>query len=363
MAQTLQYHRNNPDLIDKFLFAMDESGNGQPQASKHELWDLLTVCVHSDFIPHIILDGIDECADGEEFVLDLFRSLQQTPSQNIQRKLRPKIYKLSPTKVALFSRPHLLRLSRLFGDNQLAVENRAFGDIIRFLTRKIRYLRDKKLLPASLDVDETTLRLAQRADGMFLWARLMINYLSSPALNASKRLQQINHAVKPEGLDAMCDRIIDMLLLQNPDERKLVRWIFMWLALSMQQLSAKELHATLQTMDPDGDPDIIDYEDFDNAVITMCSSLVERVGRNGIPGGKKSPKASDVQDSYRLIHLSAKEYLVSLSSKSARRLMGSPEELSLQASRSCLCYLSYHMPRTVAAAQNSQNPLSTKTVK
>ncbi|KAI0517883.1 hypothetical protein F5B22DRAFT_645589 [Xylaria bambusicola] len=375
LTQTLKHHRSNEDLIDKFLFAMDELGSGQPNASENELWDLFKICANAGFIDNIVLDAIDECIQGEKLVSKLLRTLA-FPSTLLMSLENYRYGRSGPTqkaslnrlhgpapapKVVLFSRPHLTSLSELFPDKQLAIKHRTSGDIDVFLTRKIKSLRDKKLLPATIDVPQTVFRLAHRADGMFLWARLMIQYISSPVFSQNKRLKEIERIVKPEKLDDMYDRIIQLILLQDPESRKFVQWILMWLASSKRELSAKELYETLKTMGgPEDDPsDLIEYNEFGNAIVTMCSSLVERVDGHI---EEFETDSSDFHVSYRLIHLSAKEYLISFSSDRLQQLMGSEEQLCLTISRSCLLYLSKHMPRNTANSENSRVPLSAERV-
>ncbi|KAJ3563037.1 hypothetical protein NPX13_g8340 [Xylaria arbuscula] len=337
LAQTLKHHRNNEGLIDKFLFAMDEAGSGQPTASENELWDLLRICTTGGFIDHIVLDAIDECVQGENLISRLFEALGSIPDPFPSHSREENT--AAPTQVALFSRPHITYLSESLPDTQLAIKHRASRDIDVFLTRSVQSMRSRKLLPATLDVSQTVSRLATRA---------------------MRRLREMDRIVKPEKLDDMYDRIIELILLQNPEARKFVQWMLMWLVSSKRELSEGELYETLKTMDdPDYDlSDLIEYEDFSNAIVTMCSSLVERVDSH-IPKDDATAD-SEIRVSYRLIHLSAKEYLESFSSDRIRQLMGSEEQLHLTISRSCLLYLTKYMPRNTASSENSKIPLLTE---
>jgi hypothetical protein len=55
-------------------------------------------------------------------------------------------------------------------------------DIRLYLSRRLGDLLQKKL-PPGCDKEQILVHLLDSPNGMFLWARLMMDYLDSPALN------------------------------------------------------------------------------------------------------------------------------------------------------------------------------------
>jgi len=112
---------------------------------------------------------------------------------------------------------------------RLPVDTSALSvDIGCYLSRCPASLIDDDLLLPT-EIPNLVDHLIRGADGMFLWAKLMVNYLNSPALTPAKRLETIQHVIFPEGLEKMYDRILVFIGKQGKTERNLARNIFAWL--------------------------------------------------------------------------------------------------------------------------------------
>lgn len=137
----------------------------------------------------LVLDGIDECTDVEFLVESLTDKLQG-----------------SCVSLLIFSRPNVNSLyTAPWSQNTLDMNRLASNDNRLYLTRYLRRHVTNDVLPESLDMTACLDRLVPRADGMFLWARLMMTYLESPALIRRQRMQALTEISLPEGLIGMYD--------------------------------------------------------------------------------------------------------------------------------------------------------------
>src|SRR4051794_12715863 len=103
-------------------------------------------------------------------------------------------------QMALFSRLTVTSLPKMVpGLTRLSIGKLNHMDIQLYLTNKLAMLVKNELLPPGSNDKDTIDRLALKADGMFLWARLMTCYLRSPALSLSQRRDAITEIGLPEG--------------------------------------------------------------------------------------------------------------------------------------------------------------------
>lgn len=119
-------------------------------------------------------------------------------------------------------------------------------------------------------------RLVIGADGMFLWASLMVMFLSSPALSPMRRLRTIADVILPEGLEAMYNRTLTLNASSGRTERDLTKRISLWLMLAFRGLTAEKLKQAVSTSDNMDDYSRPDrFKDFEETVTTVCGGLVE----------------------------------------------------------------------------------------
>ena len=225
MAQILQQSRNDTDLLSKISFAMASATGGQMQASQGELIELLHVCLRGFQNVYIVIDGIDECDNAKEFIHILFGVCEE-----------------SSAKLLLFSRPNVASLRKAVKlERRIIIDKRIVQDDIElYLKRKVNDLLEDQLLVGKLKNTELVSHLLLGADGMFLWARLMISYLNSPALTPSQRIQTIKSVRLPEGLDAVYERSLALIGRANVAEQDLVRRVFIWLAHAKYSLKSAD---------------------------------------------------------------------------------------------------------------------------
>ncbi|KAI9713252.1 MAG: hypothetical protein M1820_001239 [Bogoriella megaspora] len=288
LAQFISRHRHDRQLVDKFSFIMDQkSSGGSQRATANVLSDLLRCCTR-DTNHYLILDGIDEFTNH----MDLIQNLMGITSN-------------CNLKVLLFGRPNVPGLNtRILKACQLPIDRSTISDDIKiFLTAKVENLVEEELLPSNTPVSNYVDHLVRGADGMFLWARLMITYLNSPALTMGQRIKTIKDVILPEGLEKMYDRILDLIARYSRTERDLASWIITWLLHSTQPLTSRQLReALVATHDSTSDPDD-HYQDFQDTLSYVCAGLVE-LG---------SDTYSNEEHNVGFIHLSVKEHFTHVS--------------------------------------------------
>jgi hypothetical protein len=322
LAQVLHSHRRDFDMIDRFAFAMNNTSNAGLTASRQDLVDLLRVCLQNLALEHcfLVLDGLDECIN----------------SQNVVRVLQNLAHD-TDTKAIVFSRPNVIELESVVQQAMhLSIGRSTSRDISIFLSRNLENMIEDKLLPTTVSLEQIASRLAYGADGMFLWARLMMNYLSSPALSPVQRLECIESITMPEGLEAMYTRIITLICLGKRTEQRLAKWIIQWITFAARSVTSIELKEAWRVMDFKT-RDSTDYlPNFDQVVLAVCASLVEQ-------SKITDPVSGLVVTEFRFIHLSAREFFSNVAC-STPGFEISMLASQIDISRSCLQYLTYCVP-------------------
>jgi hypothetical protein len=284
LAQLVVSERKRNDILDSFAFTMMETSVGQLHASKKELIELLRLCLLKKDSVYIILDAMDECEEGEVFVQDIL------PLTNN-----------SSAKFLFFSRMSSVTLNHYVPKEQRLQISKpdSSKDIKLYIDHGIETLMDEELLPATTNVTQVADHLLKGADGMFLWARLMLIYLKSVIFTPALRISIINRVVLPDGLEAMYERIVSIIGRTSRAEQDFVRTILLWVSYARQPWSTAQLQEALtfeEHQEPGGD-DAHKFANFDSAVTMACANLIEVY-----------PQASGV--SFRFIHLSAREFFI-----------------------------------------------------
>lgn len=301
LAQLLQKSGHDLDLLYRFSFAIpkpDEkkdhsdvsglSNDGQKKFTSTIIFELLRLCLRRGSI--LVLDGIDECRDLDVFILSLRRLLETHPH----------------ARVVLLSRINIARLKHTVQD-QCHLEFPEINistDIGQFLTEEIHELFEEGTLPGSIENTEALVRkLVRGADGMFLWARLMINLLRSPSMTPYQRLEVIERVSVPEGLEKLYERIFMYIASTGPRALNLASSCLAWLTKVAPPMSSFQLREALiiqghlsSTATRDS---IIEFEE---AVIMTCAGLVIRA----------PAEHSESPTFLTLVHISIKEMVEEL---------------------------------------------------
>lgn len=259
------------------------------QASDSEIIELLRLCLDANSI--LVFDGIDECDDSEKFV-----------------SLMLDIWKESRPRVVFLSRINVEGLKRSIpAGNQMAMSRVSLSkDIQKFSEAELGILFDQAILPQDdRHRQEDLVRImVHGADGMFLWARLMINFIQSSSMSPKQRLHVIMEVSTPEGLEPMYERIVRFISTSGNQSMQLAAKLLDHLLHATVQLSSRQLR---QALIADGflpqqtasEP----IHEFENAALMACAGLTERITMS------QCPQFLLGESTLRLIHLSAREIL------------------------------------------------------
>ncbi|KAI0151835.1 hypothetical protein GGR57DRAFT_503760 [Xylariaceae sp. FL1272] len=227
LAQLLHRHRDDAALVNMFLFIQfDVSGSGQTRATLNEVESLMQACATQLGGLNWVLDGIDEANDAEGLSIKL-RDLSIA----------------SPIKLLCFSRPdiHALRSLVLPSSKILLTRAPTATDIEIYLHNAVESLVEDGMI-CSEDNNCLVRHLLCGADGMLLWAKLMIAFPYSPALTASARLHIIFSVTFPEGLEAMYERILTQICGSRVSEQNLACKTLNWMINSVGIGGGSYLH-------------------------------------------------------------------------------------------------------------------------
>jgi hypothetical protein len=299
-------------ILDIFLLAKASTSPlyGQLRATSKELEELVRICASDLGQLTVILDGIDEA---------------QQPDP-LGHRLKALVM-VSPIKLILFSRSSVNSLMKLISQkHRIAVNREAMSaDIRLFLENQLEDMVENQKLPDSADIGRLAETLLYGADGMFLWATLMVRYLNSFALSSKSRLATINSVRFPEGLTAMYDRIMSLITTADAPYKDLARRILLWINYTADDsfLTCEFLHEAVHDENEREIP-----EDFVSTIISVCGGLVE----------------FNHQQIFQFTHLTVKDYFKnkpwsdsSLSTTIVPDALSAAEELTMRCLRHVRC--------------------------
>lgn len=335
LSQIVSFNQHDKGLLDQFSFAVNYSWQirGQLEAGKTALMDLLSLSLSRDSI--LVLDGIDECEDKDEiitFLLDVWKGNM------------PHIIFLSRVNVTSLKRyvpeTHQLQISK----------NKVSEDIRVFSTLKLESLFSSGILSSSSFSRKSDMvdRMVCGSNGMFLWARLMINFLESPYLDELEKMSVFEQINTPEGLEVMYSRIVRLILASSQRASRLASNILLRLIHAPVPVSSRHIWQSLVVDGLRSTPEDLEHlQEFEDSIIMVCGGLIERTTIHApLPVFQDEP-------SLRLIHLSVSEVLISFHtipsligwSEADLPLLADQAIGSLDCATTCLKQLLYHTPR------------------
>jgi len=220
---------------------------------------------------YIIIDGLDELRDAKSIAGLLIRLLEET--ENIR------IIFLSRDIPALHNRlgdlPKISLTSALMST-----------DINNYITLQLRDLplHDPGIRQIVFD------KLSCGADGMFLWATLMIKTLR--AATSSQEILELLHDL-PIGLEAIYVSILDRIEEEPLNRRLVARRAILWICCSVRPLQWSELEAVL-AFDTSSTRMVESRKPFKSAILELCCPLIEYLPEINL---------------FRLAHSSIREFL------------------------------------------------------
>lgn len=321
LLQLLHRNQDNKQIIDALSLQMDVTGSGQLIASEDEVEQALALCVQLVPGSFFIFDGVDECTRPLEFLNRLYE-----------------ICKNSYAKMVLLHRPDL-RLPPSYDSCTKVPLTRALNleDIKLYVLSETSKLSEPTLILGSLSKTTFVERIASRANGMFLWARLMMQYLNCPALSEAERLEAIMDVNLIEGLEELYGRILDRIKNKFRKEKDVVFKTLRMVAVAVRPLKLAELKIALAIRVGIVTTTANTISNFDSSWVFFCGSLLEE-RENG---------------TICFMHSSVKDFLMSeeTSEMDWHIDLGS---CNAYISNICLSYLIYDIPASPLAGRHGQ---------
>ncbi|KAI1734594.1 hypothetical protein F4680DRAFT_336723 [Xylaria scruposa] len=232
----------------------------------------------------IVVDGLDECDSKEQkYIVEDLLQLVSAKSSNFNCKLL-----LSSRDVPEISR--VMRKNRRdFGVISLSNESNSLNHTIQvFVESRLKDLVEEResLQIGDKDVEGIVDIMTNKADGMFLWAKLVLDSLSEV-----DSLRELHDAITsmPRELPQLYARILQAFARDGKTD-KIMR-VLAWLALVKRPLKRHELlHGVSITPET---PILDKWDVLDGSIIDKCKPLVEELHDGSIA----------------LIHFTVEEYL------------------------------------------------------
>lgn len=273
----------NADLIQLAREIIIKSGQ-EKATSFSRLLDLLKLLITHSFHPiYVIIDALDECEDGRDSTL-----LQQL----VELSANHQFY------LSVFSRKEPWLRAALSTWPSFEITSNLIEEDMTLYIQKAIQRPPLSQIPDSTLGHRITEVLISKADGQFLWTRLMVESLEKATF-----ISEINQILSdvPRGLGQLYGRILEKLLAENHRRQRAAQLLLKWLACAERHLSLTEL-ATALAVRPGAaaiDPDdrVLDLTGF---LEDVCGSLVKI----------SEPSEDGAERVVSFVHLTVKEYLL-----------------------------------------------------
>jgi hypothetical protein len=231
-AQLIHARRKERITIDALCMLIDTTGSGQLCASNKDVQEVLTLLMEQ-YPTYLVFGGVDECVDSGPLLSKVFEVCQIVDSKVLLLSRPNQVFPISYRRV----RDHLWVVQLPTLDNT--------EDIRSFLGENLENMFLEELF-GEKPLPETVLAdIIIRSNGMFLWARLLLNYLYSPALTPRERYEAVLLVNLLEGIERLYLKILDALGGQFQREKEVAADIFKWISASCYPLSIAVLHTAL----------------------------------------------------------------------------------------------------------------------
>lgn len=239
---------------------------------------------------HVIIDGLDECDQATQSrvvkMMDRVVTAASSSSSTVCKVLLSSRVSRVVAKKARQTR--IVSLSDEKESLEKAIE--------KYASQRLSLLQPQfsQLRISNDDLKRLSLRIAKKAEGMFLWARLVLDYLASNMFLQRDEILSAAEAL-PQVLQEFYEKILTRIT-SHFDDRSFERMksIFGWVAFAKRPLRKAEFRSALAFSS--GDPDVDELAP--QYLFEKCSPLVE-----------------ERQDStFAFIHVSVRDYLRSANS-------------------------------------------------
>lgn len=318
LLQLLHRNQDNKQIIDALSLQMNITGSGQLIASEDEVEQALALCTQLLPGSFFIFDGVDECTRPLQFLNRLYEVCKDTY-----------------TKILLLHRPNL-QLPPSYETCINVPLTRALNleDIKLYISSEVSELSEPTSILGGLSKTTFTERIASRANGMFLWVRLMIQYLKCPALSPAERLEAIMDINLIEGLEELYRRILNSVRNKYRKEKDVVFKTLRMVAVAIIPLTLTELKMAVAIRVGKVTTTANTISDFESSWVFFCGSLIEE-REDGTVG---------------FIHSSVKDFLISEETSETDWHIDRGS-CNANMSNICLSYLIYDVPASPLAGR------------
>jgi hypothetical protein len=318
IAQLLHIHQHDHEVIDLAVLMTGHKSCGQATASSAEVCELLAIYLKRFPATILIFDGVDECHDYSGFLRQLGIISADTNC-----------------KILLSSRPTVDSSSyfRGFEIYTMRLEDEGnIDDIEHYVRPEVQNLFLSEKLDEDESLDDIVSRICKRSRSMFLWANLMIGYLSSDFLTPADRHEAITELNSFESLELMYLRILESIKSQCKGKKAWVnvQRLFQWVSMARRPLQVDELREAIAI--EIGKPMVKNryLPKFRTTLTKMSGALIEITS----------------EETVRFIHLSVLEFLAeamestsSIHGAETSPLLIVPQTLHCSISAECISYL------------------------
>lgn len=270
---------DDPDEEAGLHMIRDLMAHGQPTTT--DLWNVLYKVVEKTASQlYWVVDGVDECSNSVTVMLDRIHEL---------------LTRSKASKAVVLGRPHALEATRVSG-HSIDIDSQLIqSDLHSYISAKVEQNQGLQKL-GTKDIVLNT--LLEKSEGMFLWAKLMVDELSS-ASSVKEVTHKIHH--QPRGLQAAYRRILLQLQQDLDDfEVRLAQNLLAFIVAAGRPLTVEELNyaqaLVLRTDDESSTRSAI--EDY------LILDAIQKIRR--VCGGLVDIK----DDKVSLVHVTAKEFLL-----------------------------------------------------
>ncbi|KAI9721615.1 MAG: hypothetical protein M1828_005105 [Chrysothrix sp. TS-e1954] len=232
---------------------------------------------------YIVIDALDECEDGRDSDL-LGLLLELTANHRFH--------------VAVFSRNEPWLRTALSTWPSIEITSQMIEQDMTLYIQKAVQRPPLSKVPDNNLGHRITQTLIDKADGQFLWTRLMVESLEKATF-----ISEINQILSdvPRGLGRLYDRVLEKLLAEHHRRQTAIKLLLKWLSCAERHLTMTEL-ATALSVRPgaaaiDADDRVLDLTAF---LEDVCGALIKISEPSGDRG----------ECVVSFVHLTVKEYLL-----------------------------------------------------
>ncbi|KAH7389505.1 hypothetical protein DE146DRAFT_165928 [Phaeosphaeria sp. MPI-PUGE-AT-0046c] len=313
-TQLLQMHRQNHATLDAACLLLRKT-SFQDTATMNDVLDTLALLLRQH-PTYIVIDGLDESSDCKSLLSSLAELCRTTDTRAIIFS-RPAITIPLEYQKWASDAPHIIPLDAQHNNN--AIEN--------FVSQALHRMADQGFFGISMD-RTLILDVAHRSRGVFLWARLLLNYLQSPSLSPDERQAILQNVQSLHGLGPLYQSIFRVLGRRPAHEKRVVADVFRWLAFPVHRLCTSALRTALTSTGDMAEMGEMYPADILQALPQFSCGLVDTS-----------------HDRVAFVHSSVREFLQSPASRGSEFSLSDESSVHANLATRCINYLAHDVPK------------------